>query len=248
MTHRSYERPLITEIYSEVHFEPTAFAPPLFFDLVPHLKQIGFEDVQFGAIDVIQIDGEQRSVEKSSAPRVRCWSADKQRLIQLAEDMIAVNLVAPYPGWATYRDLFAGVRSAVVTALGLLPVESLSLNTIDRLVAPRPNFRLGMYLNCGGPKIPESCSDVAHAFDLTMGVGLLHEDGFNRQVRISGRPSESTFVVFINAVFHDRFQRGSDLVAVLDNLHEESVQTFEAMITDLTRNEVMGGSKHVASA
>lgn len=244
--HRSYERPLITEIYSEVHFSVGAFTPTLFFDVVPALKSLGFESVHFGRSEVLGVAGDERDIQQPNAPHVRCWSSDKRRLVQLFEDMIAVNLVAPYPGWATYRDLFAGVRDVVIAEVGRLPVESLSLNTIDRLVAEREGFTLGKYLNCGGPRIPAACSEIQHAFDFTLGTGLLHDDGFNRQTRLSGRPVGGTFEIFISAVFHEAFSRGNDLVELLDKLHEESVDAFEGMITDVTRDEVMGGIKRVA--
>jgi len=235
------------EIYAEVHFQDGSLTSAQFFDLVPHLKTIGFEDVQFGRTQPLDLP-EGRDVQQVTSPHVRCWSEDKRQLVQLFEDMIAVNLIAPYPGWSTYRSLFGRVRDTVITGLGMLPVESLSLNTIDRLVAPRRDFRLGRYLNCGGPKIPASCSNIEHAFDLTLGIGLLRDDGFNRQIRLTGRPSGDTFAVFLDAVFHDRFSRGSDLVQLLDALHEESVDTFECMITDVTREEVMGGAKNVTRA
>jgi hypothetical protein len=36
---------------------------------------------------------------------------------------------------------------------------------------------------------------------------------------------------------------GSNVKTLLDKLHEESNESFEAMITDYTRNEIMGGEK-----
>jgi uncharacterized protein (TIGR04255 family) len=244
LPHQSYNKPLLIEIYSEVHLEPAFLTPPRFFEIVPGLKSLGFIEVEFGQVGTIQIDGAVGRVEQSTAPRIRCWKSDKTKLVQLAEDMIAVNLVGPYPGWKDFRALFTSVHDLAGAALGTLPVVSLSLTTVDELVRPRDGFRVGTFFNCGGPRIPTWYKDVSHAFDITMGIGRLKEDGFNRQIRFSGRPSGESFTVRVNCVFHDKVAEPSQTLLLLETLHQESVDSFESIITDRTRGEVMGGAKH----
>jgi uncharacterized protein (TIGR04255 family) len=237
----SYRKPALTEMFARLHLEAGALPPARFFDLVPRLKVAGFGDAEFGSREMIQFNPDQALIEQASAPLVRCWYSDRKKLVQLSPDLIVMNLVGHYPGWSEFRALFDAVDQAARATLGGLPLSSLSLNTIDVLNAPSQAFRLGEYLNCDGAMLPKLYANIHQAFDISYGRGFIQVDPSNRQLRITGRLHGDFFEVRIEAGFHDVLAPTVNPVEVLERLHDESNNTFEALITDTTRNVVMQG-------
>lgn len=238
----SYNRPIITEIYADLYLQPGTLSMARLFDLVPQLLKVGFPIVEPGDAEI----------EGSRIQPVRCWSEDRQRLVQLVPDNIVMNLVSPdgtYPGW----DMF--IRSVIQPALRAVSAvaspwfpQSISLNTLDRaVVAPLSSFRLGDYLNCGGPRIPEVLADTSVAFDYDVGRGAFQVDARNRQLHINGRPLRDTYAIGMHCVFHERISSESEIVPTLQELHEESNRSFESLVTDQMRNKVMKGTVHAGT-
>lgn len=240
----SYQRPIIIEIYAELFFEPGTFAFAQMLELVPPLQRSGFSTVESPDVAEIAEDPERRS---AWTPRIRCWSDDKTRLVQLAPESIAMNLVSPdgtYPGWDRFVSEVVRPTCEIVGQIvpRARPV-SLALNTLDRFAVSN-GLRLGEFLNCGGPRIPAILADTTEAFDYDIGRGLLQNDGRNRQLHINGRPGAAGYVVNIHAVFHERMRDDEDTLRNLERLHDEANTVFESLITDRTRNEVMKGHVH----
>ncbi len=242
----SFRNPALVEIFAEAHFEPGSFPSSRFFDVVPKLKSIGFTDVGIdSAIGPEVIESPELLLQPP--PRIRCWSPKRNRLVQLWPDTLAVNLVGPYPGWDDYFRLFRTVHEAVRSIIGAVQLDTLALHTIDKFVVPIAMFTAGKYLQCGGVRIPAWYSDTRQAFDITLGKGLLKTDGFNRVLRIAGRPAEETFTIQITSLFHDA-AHGKSAEELLSTLHEESNVSFYSLVTQTTVDEVMGGRVNHANA
>jgi uncharacterized protein (TIGR04255 family) len=233
-----YKNPTITEIYAELHLEADVLTEGQFFDVVPQLKKAGFGDVEFAraGLDLDLKSGLPREVK-----RVRCWNADRTRLVQIGEDLLVVNVLGSYPGWDEFKKLFGVARQALEQGLGEVGVQSLNLLTIDQFEVPRAGFNISRFLNTGGPVMPGWYEGCSEPLDLTMGRGRLQVDGRNRQFRVKVEATRDIVKVRIQAHFHDRVEEGADLVELLERLHDESNDTFEDLITDHLRNEVMGG-------
>lgn len=249
----SYQRPIIVEIYAELFFEPGTFAFTDMLQVVPPLQRRGFSVVEESAdvaeptMDTLD-DLEQRTPHVT---RIRCWTEDRTRLVQLAHDSVAMNLVSPegtYPGWPPFVDDVVRPTWDILRqhAAKVRPV-SLALNTLDRLAVPL-GTPLGEFLNCGGPRIPSVLADTTQAFDYDIGRGLLQADQKNRQLHISGRRRTDAFVINIHGVFHETIARGGDVLAKLEQLHDDANEVFESLLTDRTRNEVMKGTVHAVTS
>src|SRR5437867_11131756 len=106
---RRYKKPVLIEIFAECVLTPGTLPVPRFFDTVPTLKARGFTDIEMiGNVQMTANEG------PSMQPRIRCWSADRRRLIQIAEDLVIVNLIGDYPGWRPFIELFElGMRDVV---------------------------------------------------------------------------------------------------------------------------------------
>lgn len=250
----SYKHPIIIEIYSDLRLEAGSLPFARFFEVVPSLNALGFGEVELG--DVVQIGfSEIQTAPKIHAekqPRVRCWSSDRTKLVQLAADTITMNLVSPdgtYPGWRRFVD------DVVVPALSALEIlgtksgprpSSIALNTLDAFSFD--GGVIGEYLNCGGPQLPVALADAKEAFDYDVGRGRIEVDGHNRQLHINGRPDGDRYFVNIRSVFQEQLDATKyGIVPTLERLHELSNDSFESLITQRTRDEVMGGVIRVDS-
>ena len=246
----SYKRPVIVEIYADLYLEAGTLPFGRFFEVVPQLQKNGFPVVE--AADVSMVEGTSPSGQVGATHRVRCWSEDRSRLVQLAPDNVAMNLVSPdgtYPGWDAFiSSVTSPTLQSLAVSLGSWNPQSVGLHVLDRVtVSYSPAFSLGTYLNCGGPRIPSILGDTAVAFDYDIGRGLLQIDGKNRQIHMSGRVNRDVYLIEMHSVLHDRVADRGDLGATLDRLHDESVEWFESLITDTMRNDVMQGEVHASS-
>jgi uncharacterized protein (TIGR04255 family) len=245
----SYQRPILIEIYAELFFEPGSFTFAQMLEVVPPLQRRGFSIVESADIDEPDII-EDPELRPAHIPRIRCWTEDKTRLVQLAPDNVAMNLVSPegtYPGWEPFVAEIVRPTGDILRqyASRARPV-SLALNTLDRFTIP-PGLCLGEFLNCGGPRIPAILADTMQAFDYDIGRGLLQSDQKNRQLHISGRSTAVAYVINIYGVFHETIPDGGDILRKLEQLHDDANGVFESLITDRTRNEVMEGNVHAAT-
>jgi uncharacterized protein (TIGR04255 family) len=248
----SYNRPIIVEIYADLYLKTGGLPFARFFDVVPELQRHGFTAVEAG--DAVQLETTLTAVRMlsvSQPQQVRCWSNDRSRLVQLGPDRLTMNLVSPdgtYPGWSAFHDhVVTPTFASLTAAVPMWQPASVALNALDRTAVGGPSFRLGDYLNCGGPRLPSVLADTTVAFDYEIGRGILQFDGRNRQLHVRGRADAGSYVIEMHSVLHDRVDSREGLSPVLDRLHDESVQWFESLITDRMRNEVMEGEALASS-
>lgn len=232
-----YRNPTLVETFVEVYLQPDTLSEGRFFEVVPRLQALGFSDVELAPAGF-----EFPSVTPFPRPkqRVRCWRPGRQALVQVGEDLLVVNLTGPYPGWDPFIQLFDQGLSALDAIAGY-QVKSLNLQTIDRFQAPQNGFSAEAYLNVGGRLIPHWFDGCRESFDMNLGHGYLEQDGRNRRVAVAVRTNTDPVTIEIQAAFHDAIDEGVALRPRLEQLHTESVAAFEALITDRTRNEIMGG-------
>jgi len=242
----AYKNPTLDEVYAELFCDLNSLRAEDFFSVVPRLAAVGFSDVEFADTGIellgVPLDAEGQVIPKRRH-RVRCWLPDHSGLAQVAEDLLAVNLVGEYPGWDRFRELFSLLLASGREGLPDASFSSLSLTTIDRFKVPRSgDFRFGEYIQCGGRFIPEWYKDAREGLDVNLGLGFLATDHFNRKVSVRLRLEEEEAAFQLRAEFHNQLA-GKDPEEVLEDLHRDSNATFEAIITDRVRMEVMGGVK-----
>jgi uncharacterized protein (TIGR04255 family) len=235
-----YKKPTLVEIFAEIHLQPGVLTEAQFFDVVPKLREAGFSEVEFatGGISLEFQAGGPRTKEKQ---RIRCWKPGKRELAQVGEDLLVVNLTGLYPGWKHFVRLFAEAFNAVRGGLGSVPARSLNLRTIDRFSVLKNGFHLSDYLQVGGRLIPGWYKDWQESMDISAGKGFLQYDGKNRVIAVAVRTFTEPVTLEFQGTFHDAVADDADLKEVLEALHNESNETFESLITDRTRQDVMGG-------
>lgn len=242
----SYKKPTLTEIYTKLFLEKNKMRAEKLFDIVPKLKENGLDK-----IEILSVPEEFRGEKKEEmlvnvtgifVPRVRCWNEDKSYLIQLTPDIIIANQVGEYLGWDEYKQFLLRYIKLIEDALEEKRYRSILLETIDNVGAPKKDFALGKYIHCGGNKIPAWFNDVKESADMTLGWGLIEQDNFNRQIHMKVRPKQNSVSISIRSLFHNAFEESKSFDQVLEELHEESNESFESIITDVTRNEIMEGT------
>jgi len=232
-----YKNPLITELFVELHLKAGTFDADKILALAHQLRNDQFQ--------VIEFTNSQRIVsnEVTFEPRIRCWTSDKKRLIQLSTDLLIVNCVGKYLGWDDFRSHFEKCVEWFESSTGSLDINTVSLNVIDRTEAiERNGFRLGDYLICGGGNfVPPAYGEISSAADISLGLGLINVDGYNRVIKIAVRPSDKNVLLQIHTVIHRALQISLPLSKLVEKLHDEANECFEQLITKKTRDEVMGG-------
>lgn len=236
----AYKKPTLSETFAELHLAAGTLTEARFFDVVPRLRELGFSEVEFTTVG-LSLDIRQGRPFPREKQRVRCWKPDKKELVQVGEDLVVVNLMGDYPGWDAFMRLFDQSVTALKAGLGQTTVQSLNLITTDNFEIPAPNFSVSDYLAVGGKVVPNWYTNTSQSLDLNMGRGLLEPDGKNRQIQIHVHAANDPVRIILVAQFHDRLTREDELNTVLSRLHEESNATFESLITDRVRTEVMQG-------
>ena len=229
-----YKKPTIIEIYIECFLAPSTLTVSRFFEIVPALKEKGFTDIELQPSFQVGIG------EPNLQPRIRCWSEGRKKLVQISEDNLIVNLVGEYPGWPAFTELLESAVSVVASRIGEFAIASMNLHTIDRFSVPVESYALERYVDCGGKIVPEWYKGSREALDITLGRGLVKEDTWNRQINVKVRRREPVVIEF-RVGLHNVIGSGKSWKHVLETLHDESNEIFESLVTDTTRNEIMGG-------
>ncbi len=242
----NYKKPILTEILIKLVFEKGSLRESEIFDIVPKAKASGLTLVEIGqGMEIgqpIKNDEPKEGLKEGFiVPKIRCWNPEKTLLLQLMPDTIIANQVGEYLGWDELKKFFHTNLDFAKDAIQNTNYKSVLLQTIDNFSVNREGFSLGQYLNCGGNKVPAWYQNSNESADITLGRGFLEEDMKNRQIRIGIRKQKESFSVRIDSIFHNKLNTKRDLNEVLEELHIESNESFESVITDKVRNEIMGG-------
>jgi len=229
---------------AEIYLEEGTLPQAAFMSLGHALTQAGFPDVEFGQVESIKLTPLPQLSEHQAVPRVRMWNTDRNKLIQYSPDEFYINLIGPYLGWTAFSDLRATAEKAVRDAVGkALQFRQVALIALDAITVSTDGFQLGRYLNCGGQFIPKWYQSTTEAADISLGHGMIDANRFNQAFQISVRPQATEVTIEMQSSFRTAISMDRSLTEILESLHEESIKTFEEMITDTTRNEVMGGQR-----
>ena len=245
----SYKKPILNEIYIELHLEKNNFRQNDFFTIVPMLNDLGFIDIEMKSVSTFSVPQKKQSINIDPAqeldhlliPRVMCFNEKKTQLVQLSPDLIIVNNLTEYLGWKNFKSLFQDINKLFSKTLESFKTKEISLVTTDSFTVDKNEYKLNKYLVCGGDKIPSWYKDSQEAIDIILGRYFLPTDNKNRQIKLSIRPQIDNVLINFKSVFHNVINENTNIIKILEKLHEESTNSFESIITDYTRENIMGG-------
>lgn len=236
-----YKKPPLQEVICEIYFDAKQ---PLDERLEKALRkrwqEEGFTDqrmVEQKHVDVrVSIQGLETK-EQRSGKKLVCRSVDERQLIQLTSKLLAVNHLAPYPGWTdVFKPLVLRRVGELNEILPLRGIRRIGLRYIDRIEIPQAPLQWDQWFN----------------FELPLPV-VLRRPGCQVQMRLetpldddmravtqlfSAQPAnpEHSSVIFDMDVISARYVSVEGLAAELDRVHEPQVLAFEEILTDNVRN------------
>lgn len=231
----AYKTPTLTELVAQFLLDDQQIDQGQVLDLVQRARAKGLGTVELAPR--FEVPRGQQSVPLVAAVRFLCWSEDRRLLAQVGPDIVAANQVGEYLGWSRFRE---HAESVLGLLDGIAKPASVLLQAVDEIDSIGPDEPLGRYLNCGSRYIPALYSDRSEPCDISLGLGVLERDGFNRQLKIRMQRVADKKRLRWNTVIHESISNGSALDK-LEHLHGESNAMFEEMITSATR-EHMGGT------
>ena len=162
--HPSYSNPTIAEALCEMHFTLSreqpwrASLPGEFFkriqDEYPTMEPVQDVGLQFE----MGPEGLGQRV-LPSRQRVRFTHVDRPLLLQLAENVLTVNLLTPYPGWDTMVRDVVNAWQKLVEVLAPSAVTQIGLRYINRIALTSTEERPGDWITANdyvAPKVLES--------------------------------------------------------------------------------------------
>ncbi len=166
-------------------------------------------------------------------------SDEKNRMIQIAQDLLVVNQLAPYPHFEEWEPAIYGALRTYSELSRPARISRIGVRYINRVVIPRAPVRLKDFFTVY-PNLPQSLGDVHGPFMVRVEVPKL-----DHKVLITfgtaPAPSPSEVVQAFALDFYDIIQFES---AIDDNIvkiqveqaHENIVVAFEDSITDQLRS------------
>jgi len=186
---------------------------------------------------------EPESVSASATRRLKVTflgSANGLRLVGLADNVLSIHALAPYPGWDNLIANACDVVKATVAALGPVPLASIALRYIDRIALPGNPAELARYLRLqlGGGEELGAIADFSMQFrrvtapnrDVTTLVVAATPPGAD------GMPAIAIDLVAATSQFQPCGLGDTDSwLPIASRLHHLQRSTFESIITDEMR-------------
>lgn len=239
----AYKRPLLRELIAEVSLAPGSLPEASFLSLANCLTASGLSIPEFRSFTSLSVIDPLLPPQARQGPRLKLWNQEKSKLVQYSPDEFFLHLIGPYLGWDAFLDLQALAEDAVLSSVSApLDIKAVSLIALDEMKVEKSSFTLGEYLHCGSKFVPSWYGNSTEAVDISLGRGLLESDGYNTSVQIAVRPDSSDLVsIELQSSFRILVSPGHGLRDTLELLHSKSLEAFEEMITDKTRDQIMGG-------
>lgn len=239
-----YKQPILIEILAEFHVGLDSLDTRKFLDLVSKVSKKAGGDLEFET----RFGTESAAVspaELSARPWAKIWWPNRDRRAQLTQGIVIANLVGTYPGSAAFQEHASDLLAMSAEVLGPVRCRSVRFQTVDQFDVPARESRLGSYLTAEDGRLPTAFLDTSSTADISVGDGLLAWEGWNRSltVRVRRLPDSKTMRVLLESIFHEQRAESEPPYELMERLRRKSVLSFESLITDLLRVDVMGGPR-----
>ncbi len=237
---KQYAKPPLVEVFCEFFFENAEgrewdwfIIPKLYgrlkksFPTRKHFRRVGVQlrmDPLAGAQELERIG--------PPMPRHQFLSEDGKSLVQVGENLLAVNQLPPYYGWERFKPLVTECFGAYCTLARPKSVARRALHYIDKIDVPKAEFRVEDYFNLY-PVLPaqDPVTNLAMAFELRgAGDGDILAAAFRQHP--SADPEGSSFLLQFDYVATQPTEPSLQIVSEwLDNAHEFTSRYFRSTIT-----------------
>jgi len=240
---RQYAHPPIVEAICEFRFEPDSqwdlTIPGLVYERMR--EQFPERRVKHGVqLEVEAEAGEEGIAQriKGAMPVMQFMTRDRRALVQIGQDILAINHLRPYPTWELYRSMITDTVRSYRQVVDAPRLRRLGLRYINRIDVVASEVLIEDYIRAY-PMVP-----------IPEGAGAL--SGWVQRVEIPYEDDNGSLVVKSGAVGSDGHTGSSfildldfgtqkyvpsldDAFMWLDRAHERIEEMFELTITDKTR-------------
>lgn len=238
---KQYRNPPLQEAICEIYFDAKE---PLdekrFESLRFDWRDQGFGDQRFVDQKQVNVRLSIQGLETKEIPSDRklvCRSDDGSQLIQLTRNMLVVNHLAPYPGWAdVFRPIVLQRVAELQTAVPLNGVKRVGLRYIDRIDIPQAPLEWSDWFNLDFP-VPAALKRPGSRLQMRVESPL--EEDLKGIVQIFSAPERKrghSSVIFDMDVISSRYLALNEIEVELERVHEPQTLAFEEILTDNLRN------------
>ncbi len=170
--------------------------------------------------------------------RVQFLRDDKQALIQVGPQLLAVNHLNPYPSWTAFRPLIAMALDAHGRVIQPTGIHRIGLRYINRIVFSQPRVLLEDYFEVYpklGPQLPSDHGTFIVGLQFAFADG---RDALTLKLQTAAPETDGELVVSLDI---DYFLITPGAVSIdtvmewIEVAHAQVEQIFEASITDALR-------------
>ena len=184
------------------------------------------------------------SVSASAARRVKVvflQATNGLRLVGLADGVLSIHALAPYPGWENFMANTEEVVVAASSEFGRQPLAGITVRYIDRIVFPERAADLSRYLTLQlGSKTTDDGVITAFSMLFQRVVGIARDVTTLAIAAAPGEPDGRPAIVLdvvaaTSSLPVCSLADVSSWRSVVQRLHQLQRDAFEAAITDATR-------------
>ena len=240
MGHPAYRSDKIVETLCEVRFVSGGEWDPTVFGSYYNVVKGEFPKKQVQEVSHVQVQAEQAGIRQTFAPpelRMGFLTNDESMMIQLARDLLVINVLKAYPSWSRFKPVIVRRAREYWETAKPKQICRVGLRYINRYEFPTGEFDVRKLFNIY-PYVPERINGSASPFLVRV------EHPFAEAERLiltfgetdSGRKDTVAVLLDLDHVF---FELDADDVGVLEGklelAHERVQGAFEACITDRIR-------------
>lgn len=171
-------------------------------------------------------------------PRTQFSSEDGSRMIQVARDLVVVNQLRPYPAFEEWEPRIPEALGFYRDLAKPVAIQRAGLRYINRVVIPAPTGEVAMerYFRLY-PQLPDTLGPAHGSFLLRIDIAT-ETSGHRLLVTFGTAPPQREGTL---AFLLDLYETGSEmnfeaLPGWIERAHANIERTFEAILTDATRN------------
>lgn len=177
------------------------------------------------------------------SPRMRFLNEDNNRLVQVGERLLVVNVLRPYPHWEKFKPIILETLEKWNEAVESPPpsLEQVTLRYIDRFEHRAEGFKLGDWINCGDEYFPKVLKKQSSRATCQTRHEVSGDDRFSTSLKLWPSDDGTKRVVTLDTEFvTGRITDASsqELEPELDRMHDKIYEAFESSITDQTREQM----------
>ena len=239
---RIYEKPSIVEALCEFRFAPSQpwdwAIPGLFYREVetefPIRRQ--FNPLQAGLPAEAQVAFQNMVTD---VERIQFLQKDERALMQVGPNLVSVNHLKPYSDWATFKRLISRALEVYREVANPEAISRIGLRYINRLEFPgQQSVNIESYL-LAAPTVPENVPQGFTSWAQRVEIPFEQEYGL-LVLQSSSAPLEAqrgiAFLLDLDFITLQAEQVKLDsAMEWIEKAHDEVEKTFEACITDETR-------------